>query len=66
MKPLVILSWGSVRAGKMSLASSATVVGRISITLTVELDAPLVTVTQYTPVAFSVMITVECVAVSLG
>lgn len=65
MKHLAMLRQDSVHAGKMSLDNAATVVYKITITSTVGLVVPLVTVIQYTQAVFSVMITVVFVAVNL-
>ena len=65
MKHHAILRQDSVHAGKMSLDNSATVVYEITITSTVGLVVPLVTVIQCTQAVFNVMITVVFVAVNL-
>lgn len=60
-----MLRQDSVHAGKMSLDDAVTVVYEITITSTVGLVVPLVTVIQCTQAVFSVMITVVFVAVNL-
>lgn len=65
MKHHAMLRQDSVHAGKMSLDDAATVVYEITITSTVGLVVPLVTVIQCTQAVFSVMITVVFVAVNL-
>ena len=65
MKHHAMLRQDSVHAGKMSLDDAATVVYKITITSTVGLVVPLVTVIQCTQAVFSVMITVVFVAVNL-
>lgn len=65
MKRLAMPRRDSVHAGKMSLDDAATVVYEITITSTVGLVVPLVTVIQCTQAVFSVMITVVFVAVNL-